>query len=219
MLSSVLKRWHVFPPQDFLCDRNHFLPPDDDDDDDDDLNDETYIPSDQSISSSFSNSNVTNITGVSDKESDSDNNNNNNNKEYPRNEENNNNNHKDNTKNNPDDNKNNADKKEINADKNEITAEDNENNNDASEHNDTNSIEDNNNKNNATWTRSGRQVRRNKRDADVYEYNHFNVDADCDIVPLSTENEYNNYVNTVEFLDGKNSPDHPDMINVWILLQ
>ena len=80
-------------------------------------------------------------------------------------------------------------------------------------------IKDNDNNNNATQTRSGHQVRRNKRDADIYEYNHFNVNADCDIVPLSTENEYNNYVNTVEFLDGKNSPDHPDMINIWILLQ
>ena len=82
--------------------------------------------------------------------------------------------------------------------------------------------EENVNNNNGTRTRSGRRVRRNKHDEDIYEYNehnHFHVDADCDIVPLSTENEYNNYINTVEFLDGKDSPDHPDMINVWILLQ
>ena len=151
--------------------RNNILDPDDDDDS---PNDPTYTPSDLSVSSSSSESNDTKITGVNDEDSNS--NNNNNNEDDPRNKDNDNNNHEDNDNNNDtEDNANNNTKN-------------NPNNNNPSEHNDTNTVEDNDNNNNATRTRSGRQVRRNKRDANIYEYNHFHVDADCDIVLLPIEN-------------------------------
>ena len=90
------------------------------------------------------------------------------------------------------------------------------------ENNDNNDNEDRNvnntDNNNNTRTRSGRPIRKNQ-DTDRYEYQHLHVDGDHEFEPLTTENEYNNYIDTVDFLDGKDAPDHPDMINVWILLQ
>ena len=88
------------------------------------------------------------------------------------------------------------------------------------EDNDDNDNEDRNanNTDNNTRTRSGRPIRKNQ-DTDRYEYEHLHVDGDHEFEPLTTDNEYNNYIDTVQFLDGKDAPDHPDMINVWILLQ